>query len=72
VALVTGAIPAALGAGWVSNLFARDRSRLLLVVALAEASAVVVFLVVLASALLPGPGQGFVGPLTYTLWPSAP
>lgn len=54
LALAAGALSAALGAGWVGNLFTRDRSRLLLVVAVAEASAVVLFLVMLALIFLPG------------------
>jgi hypothetical protein len=62
LALAAGALPAALGAGWVGNLFTRDRSRLLLVVAVAEASAAVLCLVMLASSFLPG----LFGPLIYT------
>ena len=67
LALAAGALAAALGAGWVGNLFTRDRSRLLLVVAVAEASAVMLYLVMLASAFLPGLRVGlFFGPLIYT------
>ena len=54
LALVASAFPAALGAAWVGKLFAEDRRPLLLVVAVAEAAAVVTFLAMLAAALLPG------------------
>jgi len=67
LALAAGALPAALSAGWVGNLFARDRSRLLSVVAVAEVTAVGLFVVVLASAFLPGIRPGLLsGPLIYT------
>ncbi len=57
LALVAGAVPAALGAAWVGSLFTEDRSRLLPVLAVAEASAAVVFVVALAAAFLPGSRQ---------------
>lgn len=62
LALAAGALPAALGAGWVGNLFTGDRSRLLLVVAVAEVSAAVLCLVMLALSFLPG----LFGPLIFT------
>lgn len=67
LALAAGASAAALGAGWVGNLFTQDRSRLLLVVGFAEVSAIVLLLVMLASAFLPGLRVGLLsGPLIYT------
>lgn len=67
LALVVGGLSAGLGAAWVANLFARDRSRLLLVAGVAEASAVLLALLMLVSFLLPVPGLDslFVGPLIY-------
>jgi hypothetical protein len=67
-----GTLAAALGAGWVGNLFMQDRSRLVLVVAVSEASAVVLFLVMLAPVFLPGLRLGLLsGPLVYTAAVSA-
>lgn len=67
LALVMGALSAALGAVWVANLFVGDRSRLLLVVGVAEVSAVSLAILMQASFFLPVPGLGslFVGPLIY-------
>lgn len=56
LAQVAGALAAALGAAWVGNLFVEDRSRLLPVVAVTEASAVVVLVVAFGAAFLPGLG----------------
>jgi hypothetical protein len=67
LALAAGALAAALGAVWVGNVFMPGRSRLVSVVAVAEASAVVLFLVMLASVFLPGLRLGLLsGPLVYT------
>ena len=67
MALVAGALPAALGAGWVGNVFTRDRSRLLLVVAATETAAVVLLLAILALVYLSGLHLGLLfGPLIYT------
>lgn len=67
LALVTGALSAALGAAWVANLFARDRSRLLLVVGVTEISGVSLALLLLVSFSLPVPGLSalFSGPLIH-------
>lgn len=68
LALVTGALSAALGAVWVSNLFAPDRSRLLLVVGVAEVSGVSLALLMLVSfsSSVFGLASPFLGPLIYT------
>lgn len=72
LALATGALVAALGSGWVGNLFMPDRSRLVLIVAVAEASAVVPLLVMIAPVYFPGLRLGLLsGPLVYTAAVSA-
>lgn len=71
LALATGALVAALGSGWVGNLFMPDRSRLVLIVAVAEASAVVPVLMI-APVYFPGLRLGLLsGPLVYTAAVSA-
>jgi hypothetical protein len=72
LALVTGALAAALGAAWIGNAFAHDRSRLLMVVAVAEALAVVPAAVMIAGYLWPGARHGlFMAPLIQTAAVSA-